>query len=264
MRRKAHDPASMEYRMQHDDLNKANVDNLTALWKTMGVVQPSGIAPERLQISARWPHRCWLDWDARSEEIVALAEKLDGLPDGGIVPLWPWPDGGIEVLERTLVGHGFAVRSVLTAMVLDLETGSDTGTFDETTVRVTTQEEIETWTDVCSRGFGYTIDVDVIRRLSGSPDVALYLAHVGGMPAATALTLQTGDTVGLHQLGVPRCFRGQGVGSRTMNHVMAHCHASGSRYATLQASTAGEGIYRRIGFEPQFTIRNYQRSVAER
>ncbi len=236
-----------------------NIDNLTGLWKAMGVTVPPSEAPATLNISESWPHRCWLDWNATEDQLVHLANTLAALPRRGIVPVWPWPQGGVAALQSALAHHGFTERSALTAMVLPLDTVDTEWVSDGATEMVTTAEGIHTWTDVCSQAFGYAIDETVTQRLGGVAHLDFFLARVDGVAAATALTYMTGDTIGIHQVGVPKDFRGQGVAKRLMDHVMAHCRASGCRQVTLQASKAGAGIYRKIGFEDQFTIRNYQR-----
>ncbi len=237
----------------------ANIDNLTQLWKAMGVTTPPPEAPATLNISESWPHRCWLDLRARADELVHLANTVTALPQRGIVPVWPWPDGGVEALQSALAHHGFTERSALTAMVLPLDGVDAEWPQDEATELITTSDGIHTWTELCSQAFGYAIDETVTQRLGGVADLDFFLARVDGVAAATALTYKTGDTIGIHQVGVPKEFRGQGVAKRLMDHVMAHCRASGCRQVTLQASKAGAGIYRKIGFEDQFTIRNYQR-----
>ncbi|MCB0221942.1 MAG: hypothetical protein KDH09_19750, partial [Chrysiogenetes bacterium] len=48
--------------------------------------------------------------------------------------------------------------------------------------------------------------------------------------------------------------------SRTlMVHVLGRCARAGARLVTLQASAAGAGVYRPLGFAEQFRIRNYRR-----
>jgi predicted GNAT family acetyltransferase len=249
--------------MLRNELQRRNIDNLTTLYTHMGLMPPDTGLPERLNVSASWPHRYWFDWDAPAATVEELIAKSDHLPVRAVVPVWPWPNGCAARLERALSQAGFVRRSVLNAMILDLDAIPGAGETDQEMRAISEPEDIATWTEVCGRGFGYAIDEAVIHRISSVPGLTLYLAFEGGEPAATALTLKTGDTIGLHQLGVPIEFRGKGVGRRTMEHIMAGCYASGCQYATLQASAAGEGIYRKLGFEVQFPIHSYQRKVAE-
>lgn len=245
--------------METRTLDRRNIENLTALWAAMGAGSPGGDLPASLRMSTSWPHRCWLGWDASPGEIEALADHVASLPFRGIVPVLPWPAGGAERLESALKDHQFQLRAALQAMVLDLSAARQTWASEPNVERVETPAGIDQWTEVCSEAFGYAIDGAVVHRLAGAEGLQLFLATAGGEPAATALTLQTGDTIGIHQVGVPPRFRGGGLAKGLMGHVMAVCIASGARYATLQASAAGEGIYRKMGFAPQFPILNYRR-----
>lgn len=247
--------------MGTQNIDKANIDNLCALWIAMGATPLPAPLPPGLRLCESWPHRCWLDGDATDQEVATLLTHIDHLPQRGIVPVWPRLHGGAERLEAALVDHGYTVRAALTAMALDLEGAAGVGEEDDKTETVNTPEGLDAWTAICSQAFGYSIDGEVVHRLAADSRAVFFLAHADGEGAATALTFQTGDTIGIHQVGVPKAFRGRGIAQRLMAHVMAHCHASGSRYVTLQASAAGEGIYRKIGFEAQFAVRNYQRVV---
>jgi GNAT superfamily N-acetyltransferase len=246
-------------------VKKRNIDNLTALWGAMGAERPGAELPAALHVSVSWPHRCWLDWDATSDDLAALAAHADQLPVRGIVPVLPWPVGGSEDLAAGLQAHQFELRATLLAMVMDLQRDCARAVALEApeVARIKGVREITAWTEVCSKAFGYAIDEAVVQRLAGVPGLQLFLASVDGVPAATALTLQTGDTIGIHQVGVPPAFRGTGLAKRIMAHVMALCVGSGARYATLQASAAGEGIYRKMGFEALFPIHTYRRPQPE-
>ncbi len=145
-------------------------------------------------------------------------------------------------------------------MYLDFEGYSAPASTQGDVTNVTSPDEISVWAEVASQAFGYEIDATVVGRIAAVPDVELLLAREGGQAVATALTFQTGDTIGIHQVGVPKEHRGKGLARMIMDHTMARCAASSSRYATLQASAAGAGIYRGLGFQEQFTITNYRRS----
>ncbi|GAA3526476.1 hypothetical protein GCM10022394_01980 [Zobellella aerophila] len=76
---------------------------------------------------------------------------------------------------------------------------------------------------------------------------------------ATALLNKTGEVIGVHQVGVPPEHRGKGIANGLMQRLIAACQDWGDRHITLQASGAGEDLYRRQGFEPRFRIKSYRR-----
>lgn len=245
--------------MGQDELLARNIGNMLTLWSAMGAEKTPDGAPAAFHISSSWPHRCWLPLETSLAEITALAENLATVPTRAIVPVLPWPVGGGDLLTGALLAHQFKLRAELQAMVFELD-GLGVPALPALDIRwVETAAELDRWTEVCSEAFGYMIDGTVIHRLSHAPGARFLLVYSEGAPAATALTLHTGDTIGIHQIGVPPAFRGRGIARDMMQHVMGACQASGARYATLQASAAAVGIYRKIGFESQFTIRTYRR-----
>lgn len=71
---------------------------------------------------------------------------------------------------------------------------------------------------------------------------------------------KTGDVIGVHLIGVPAEYRGKGIARAIMNYVIQLSIEIGSQYLTLQASSAGEPLYRSLGFKEQFLIKNYRRN----
>lgn len=247
--------------MDTGQLKKANIYNLTCLWKKMGT-QPRPAGPgKNLHTSVSWPYRCWLDWEADTVEISEAAIIFSRLQNNNIVPVWGGLGGGAAVLERMLIDNGFELLFEQTAMYLCLEGHEIIGRPRPDIAIITSERDIETWTDIAARSFEYEIDAGVIRKTADDPAVQLLLALVDGRPAATAMLFRTGDITGVHQLGVQAQYRGRGVARTLMQYVIGQCIESAGKYITLQASSAGLDLYGSLGFRRQFTIRNYQRTM---
>lgn len=99
-------------------------------------------------------------------------------------------------------------------------------------------------------------EVDVV---ADDPDVKILLLKKQGQAAVTALVYRTGSVVGVHLVGVKVEYRGQGIARELMHYVIQLSLDLGAHYITLQASAAGEPLYRQLGFVEQFLINNYQR-----
>ncbi len=247
--------------MSFDELNKANIDNLTCLWKKMGVQSHSTTLIENLHISISWPNRCWFDWQATEDEISAISNIIFQLQKRCIVPVWGGLEGCASLLERILMDNGFELLFQQTAMYLSLENNDVIGSLNPDVVTINSQQDIETWTHIAAHSFEYEIDVSSIRKIACDSDVQLLLAYVDGQAAATAMLFRTGDNIGVHQVGVAAEWRGKGVARTLMHHVIEKCYGLTGKYITLQASEVGENLYRHLGFKPQFMIKNYQRFV---
>lgn len=243
--------------MNFTGIDKANIENLTSLWRRMGVRPRSPGTGERLNVSTSWPHRHWFDQGAEDLTAIAIDDFIGRLGQDSVVPVWGDLGRGQLQIEPAMIAAGYAVSFEQTAMYLDLETQAETSRGMELQ-RVTSRAEIEVWTDIASEAFAYEIDASVIERLGTEPAVQLLLGYCDGQPAATAMLYKTSEVIGVHQVGVAQAFQGRGIGHALMLRVIELGRLWRGRYITLQASAAGEGLYRRLGFHVQFTIRNYR------
>jgi len=86
-------------------------------------------------------------------------------------------------------------------------------------------------------------------------NVAAFIAHVDGRPAAIAMTIVTRGVAGIYWVGTTEEARGRGL-ARTLTATAVNAGFElGAESASLQASPMGEPVYRRLGFE---TIFNYR------
>ncbi len=242
-----------------NDVNQLNIDNLTSLWRKMGVENNSEFAVEQLTISRTWPNRYWFDWNTDIKHINAIAPVLDQLPLTAVVPVWEGAGASAKQLEIFLKDECFQILFSQLAMYLDLQSLSVPELPALDIVSVQSAADVETWTATASAAFGYWIDSAAIQALVDLPEVKLLLLKQDGQAAATALVYQTGDIIGVHLVGVPDEFRGRGLARTLMQYVIRLGKSMGGKFLTLQASAAGEPLYRQLGFVPQFVIKNYQR-----
>lgn len=241
-------------------LNQLNIDNLTSLWRKMGLKKNSEFLVDGLTISRTWPNRYWFDWHADIKQINALAPVLDQLPLTAVVPVWEGAGVAAQQLEIFLKDECFRILFTQLAMYLDLQLTAVPELPAPDIITVQSATDVETWTATASAAFGYWIDIVAIQAIVDLPDVKLLLLKQDGQAAATALVYQTGDIIGVHLVGVPEQFRGQGLARILMQYVIGLSITMGGKFLTLQASAAGEPLYRQLGFIPQFVIKNYKRS----
>lgn len=235
--------------MNNEQLNKANIDNLSALWKSLGSRRINA-AEHAVHCSASWPNRCWSDWPTR-----LFAGPF--LPEECIVPVWQ-AGAHSRLQEQALQAQGFHLSFAQQAMVLELNGRSEQRN-DRDIAIINTEDDIAIWSAIASQAFGYQIDPDVILRGSQKPNLQLLLGYDQQQPAVTALLYQSEGVLGVHQLGVAPEFRGRGLANKMMAALLNSQMARDSEWMVLQASAAGEPMYRKLGFQRQFLIRNYQR-----
>lgn len=247
-------------------LEEANLHNLKTLWHAYGsklVHTQNGLT---LWQNTGWPHRAWFDISephpspntARNSngELVAAIQQL---PKGTVLPLYPRllhiSPVAAALAKYTFNGPAFMQQ----AMVLALENfkPNTKGYPRELSFKtVTTQPSLNAWCAVASAAFGYKVATANAQLLLKQPNALLVLAYKNSVPVATALVLLTGHTAGIHQVGVLPTQQGQGWAKAIMQFVLSYAVQQKARHAVLQASAAGEPLYKQLGFNAQFLIKN--------
>lgn len=248
-------------------LDQLNIANLTSLWRKMGVENHSEFAIDGLNISHTWPNRFWFEWNITSAQTSELNLFLHRLPARAVIPVWTGVGEQATQLERYLQDECFQILFEQLAMYLDLQTLAQQDfqpvmqkNFQQlNVVKVKTMQELVAWVETASAAFGYWIDINALQSLLTDKNTLLLLVQQNNQPVATALVHKTGEIIGAHLVGVRENFRGQGIAKNLMLLVIQQAIVMGGKYLTLQASSAGESLYRNLGFVPQFVIKNYQR-----
>lgn len=187
----------------------------------------------------------------------------DAYAEAGIGAWAVWvPEPGEDAIallgER---GHRFDGDPV--AMVLELDrfepSGRELAEWDDRA----TFEEIGRTNDEA-----YGSDEEYgLRRAFGAPPPGLplraYRALAGGEVASVMVTLDHGDDLGVYWVATPPRFRGIGLAGGLLERALIAARERGMRTSSLQSSRLGEPVYRRLGYEPAFRYRLYERRRAE-
>lgn len=242
--------------MKQIDLDQANIDNLTQLWKLMGVTAVKVSEACTLYSSKYWPNRLWYDWVCQPEEngIQVLIQKNHDSSRGYCIPTW---GGRSDKLSDALEANAFTCLFKQTAMALDLNNYEPVTQHKLNVTRVQSVKDCQIWTDIAALSFGYSIDSAVIKNIVDIDELQLVMAFYDGTPVATGMLCHTREVIGIHQVGVLPTYRSKGIARQLMHYLLNDCKASGRHYATLQASNLGETLYRDLGFVDQFEITNY-------
>ncbi len=80
------------------------------------------------------------------------------------------------------------------------------------------------------------------------PDVHLFGCLVSGLVVATALLFVHDGVAGIHHVATSKDWRQRGYGTAVTTSAMRFAKQAGLRWAALQASAMGKGVYARLGF----------------
>ncbi|MCW8093189.1 GNAT family N-acetyltransferase [Alteromonas sp. ASW11-130] len=255
-------------------IDDANLLNLTRLWKRYGAKSVYMPSAEGFYLNNSWPFRAWYedqDDTARFHlpHAVHYSEWLTMLPASAVIPLWsPRTQkqiGAFDKLAKQLLLRDWSCSTKQVAMYLDIhqqqkersKLHSAQSSFQMTVV--TCQADVKRWIDIASNAFAYAIAPEVIDALPNDKDMTLLLGWLDGQAVATVLLFKTGETIGVHQMGVKQNAQGKGIAKQVMHTVIQTCSAWQAKYIVLQASKAGLPLYEKLGFKHQFPIQLYKK-----
>lgn len=241
--------------MTNRNLIKDNIDNLTALWRTVATPLLSYHKSDPFEFcqikNSGWPNRLWFREDIKEENLPQILEIMEKNP-GLIIPYWDiFGTNSNEIFEN----NGFKIRIQLMAMALKLDKKFKLPN-NLNFKRVLNEEDAKTWSDIYPLSFSYVISKETL--VHNYENVKFYLVHIEEKPIGTLTLFQTGNVMGIHGVGVIPDMRKKGFAEEIMKFAINEAIDAGCEYAQLQASALGKGIYTRLGFEDLFLITNYQ------
>lgn len=241
------------------NLYRANIENLIAFWTACGIRDRKAGAV--LTESEHWPRRFWFEYGYQPDrsELELLMSRVVRADVSSLIPQWHEQD---ELMRTTLLEAGFEIGLTQEAMVASSAQLAMHPNSELKMRAVTDAESAAEWTRIASESFGYPIDNPVVAGLIGVPGFQLVLAQAGNETVGTGMLAETEGTAGLHMVGVPPAHRRRGYARQIMFGLFERVRELGSEVVTLQASTAGEHLYRQLGFEAQGSIASYRPAEA--
>ena len=97
----------------------------------------------------------------------------------------------------------------------------------------------------------------VTERLVKLPDAELFVGYADNQPACTSMLIKTGPVAGIYWVATLDRFRNHGFGKAITVHSLVAGRNRGCTFASLQASSLGKPVYRRIGFDNPYNYPNY-------
>lgn len=118
------------------------------------------------------------------------------------------------------------------------------------TYKINKESEFDLFHEVILDSYQYEPgELAVTTSLLHLPNTELFAANVGNEVAAVSMLYQTGDVAGIYWVGTKKAYQGKGLGGAVTRAALHAGQRKGCSVATLQASDAGEMLYRKLGFE---------------
>lgn len=237
-----------------ENINKLNIDNLTSLWAKVGRAAGHYINGNGYEISlvqnSEWPNKIWIKQPLTKELLSSLSEEIVSTESNLTFPHWDiYPSEGAEVALLD-----FTQKSFQTGMSLQLNKPFPSS-HSLQSKRVSNTTEAKLWAEIYPQCFGYVIGEEILVRTMN--EVQYYLFYFNEELVGTAIFYPNEEVAGIHGVGIVPEMRKRGFAEEIMCILLNKAIAAHLPYATLQASELGRGIYKRLGFTEDFTIKNY-------
>ena len=238
------------------NLIKENIENLTSMWKLVNEQMKVHHAEAEFEFGvlnfSQWPNRLWFKNEISNNSLKKVKEILLNTDTQLIIPCWDKSDSQTyKLLEQA----GFRKMLKQFGMSLELSKNFQISS-DLTFEKVNNKDKALEWEKLFSKAFNYKIDQKVISTNQHKLD--FLIAVHKDVPIGTVLLYTNKDSVtGIHSMGVIPEKRRKGYALNMMNTLLYQLKEKGVKYAMLQASELGKGLYLKLGFKEEFIIRSY-------
>jgi len=187
-----------------------------------------------------------------------IEEAIQYFFNKGVHTFTWWVDPPIHTSDwkGALSKHGFGFDNDTPGMALDLQNLNESiGTVDGLEVRtVADKESMRTWARIFTIGYGLPptwedIVHDIWIRLGFDYPMKSYLGYLNDKPVATSCLHYGGGAAGIYSVATLPEARGRGIGAMLTLQPLQEARDLGYRIGTLQSSSMGFNIYKRLGFK---------------
>ncbi|NVM37387.1 MAG: hypothetical protein HWN81_17455 [Candidatus Lokiarchaeota archaeon] len=192
------------------------------------------------------------------KEILKVKELIreKKAPNGWTVGPLTKPKNMGKILEKC----GFSNVYQQAGMAVELKevVEKDINKNDLIVDRVDHEIKLTEWSEVVSRVFGLRVDYDLLKFLYQQKDVHFYLGRCEGKPVSTLIIYLSSGVAGLHAVSTLHEHRNKGFGLTISRTALVDAFEKGYRVGVLQASSLGEKVYRKLGFQKYCDIISYE------
>jgi len=101
------------------------------------------------------------------------------------------------------------------------------------------------------------------RRFLELGGAGCFVAELNGVAVGTTTTCIFGSVAWIAMVLVDVAARRQGVGSALLKHALAFLDERGGKTVRLDATAAGQQVYEKLGFEPEYPLTRYEGSAMQ-
>lgn len=123
--------------------------------------------------------------------------------------------------------------------------------------KVNNEESLIQWSEVVSQVFDIKVDFELLKFLYLLEELHFYLGKFEGNSVSTLMLYLSSGVAGLHAVSTLSEYRGKGFGLSLSRKALINALNMGYYVAVLQASSLGERVYKKLGFQKFCDIFSY-------
>ena len=120
------------------------------------------------------------------------------------------------------------------------------------------KEHLKQWAEVVSLVFSIKVDFELLEYLFLEPEVKFYIGNLEKKPVSSLMLYLSSGVAGLHAVSTLKEYRNRGFGLALSRKALIDALKIGYKVGVLQASTLGERVYRKMGFQKYCDIISYE------
>ena len=186
----------------------------------------------------------------KDKELLELTNQLyDKLP-----PFWVLnnDENGVET-GILLKKNGLREINQWSGMALTKDTFKPTTKVNTQIVvkKITTIAELSAWVEVLNQELfsGQQAEKELFEKVFTNQQFNFYGAYFNNELVGTLLSFYIEKSCGLYLIATKKSFRKQGIATNLVQHSIHDAFEIGKSNIVLQASKAGENVYKNVGFE---------------
>ncbi len=209
---------------------------------------------------ADWPD-CIFRVDFENLDVNKEINKVKRLIKKGEVPNG-WTVGPMTKpnnLGSFLVKNGFSNVYQQAGMALELKNldRQELKANNSKIEKVENEVTLIQWSNIVSKVFNIKVDISLLKFLYIQEEAQFYLGIFEGNYVSTLMMYLSSGVAGLHAVSTLPEYRSKGLGLSISRRALIDAFKMGYHVGVLQASSLGERVYRRLGFQKYSAIISY-------
>lgn len=173
------------------------------------------------------------------------------------------PEGMDPAVDDELLAAGYQAIGLVPMMRLDPAGLAPRSSDGLRILRVSMDDGLRALVETAAAGFAMPIqsaEAFTPPWLVEREGVTYFLGTLEDRPVGTAVAMRGDDAVGIFMVATVEDARGRGVGAALTTHAVRSGFDAGARFAFLQSSVLGYGVYKRLGFRTVWRSAWYARA----